>query len=122
MKPIVSLKTLSQYSKQAVFDHVAEHLFAQNKQCSDITFGRCRYFHNGLRCAAGCLIAEDEYTPGFENKSWETLIRHNLVPEDHFELIVDLQRVHDLYKPNTWLRQLYLVAQKHALIWNYEVI
>ncbi len=98
---MITLKTLPQATTQEVFDQVARHLLTQNQK--SMGSDRCLYRGpNGLKCAAGCLIGDDEYDPLFDSLTssltstgWGSLVNNNLVPKDHQELIVELQQVHD---------------------------
>ena len=114
---------------QEVFDTVATHLLKQNMRAIDME-GSCVYrSHDGLKCAVGCLIPDDIYEPGFESlgeivvvienckelladkaSDWVT---ENLAP--HFELLDDLQRVHDSDRPEAWPMALNRVARCHGL-------
>ena len=96
---MITLKTLEQASAQEVFDQVVNHLLQQGKKSQNETSGGdvlCAYRgFNGLKCAAGCLIADDEYKEWFEQRGWRDLVRDEFVPETHGMLIQELQGVHD---------------------------
>ena len=55
----INLSNLAQASTQEVFDFVAIHLLTQNEKSGD---DQVCYYRSptGLKCAAGCLIADDE--------------------------------------------------------------
>lgn len=104
--------------EQLVFDTVAEHLLKQGKQSlGDITdVNACMYRNNeGLKCAAGCLIPDDQYTPDIEGKSWSSLVRENKVSSNCSQLIDDLQCLHDVYDPKDWLSELHEIAKNKNL-------
>ncbi len=110
----ISLKTLSKATPQQVFDQVATHLLKQGKKSLG-TVG-CRYHtSSGLMCAAGCLIDNDEYSAEIENKSWHSLSLTGLVPNDHRDLIIQLQDVHDGKDVYQWPAALSEVAAKFGL-------
>lgn len=118
----ITLKNLHKASKQAVFDQVATHLLKQNKQSlgsihieSPKEQGCAYRGENGLKCAAGCLMADDEYRWGWENWGWGQLVSAKEVPRNHRLLILALQGVHDKYFPNLWRGNLELVAKKFKL-------
>jgi len=69
----------------------------------------------GLKCAAGCLIGDDEYEPEFEGKGWFTLVGEGKIPKEHSKLIRLLQEVHDSMFPEDWGEGLKLVAEKFNL-------
>ena len=116
---IITLATLHAATEQEVFDYVAHHLLMQNKKSTLIGDNQCVYrnFFN-LKCAAGCLISDNEYKGSFEGNSWEELIAKGLVPSDHKALIMNLQQVHDGYSVANWRYQLGKVADEFSLKFN----
>lgn len=111
---MITLKTLETATEQEVFDQVARHLLVQNKQC--LIGSVCSYSSpNGLKCAAGCLIGDDEYKPYFEGWPWDWLVENGDIPKHHSFLIESLQKVHDKWDPSEWKKQLYQVAIKFGL-------
>ena len=68
---MITLKTLPQATAQDVFDHVTQHLLKQGKRSVSST-GACQYrteqAEGVLKCAAGCLITDDEYNSKFEGE------------------------------------------------------
>lgn len=102
----ITLKNLAQATTQQVFDQVAEHLLTQGKKCQ--SYGRCLYLNEeGLKCAAGCLIAADEYKDEFEGKGWGELVAGGYVADSQQYLMRDLQRIHDDQDPSEWSDSLY---------------
>ena len=111
---MITLKTLEKDSAQEVFDHISEHLLTQNKKCTDNKI--CVYSNfKGLKCAAGCLISDDEYNPKFEGNSWGALVQNNAVPSTHVSLIRQLQYMHDEYDPEEWIDFLCDIASQNNL-------
>ena len=124
---MITLKTLKDATKQEVFDQVAEHLLNQNKQSldpdkyNDICVYRAP---GGLKCAVGCLIADDEYSKEWEGKAW-SIIRPNIAKDldidfdgEHESLLIKLQSVHDIYEPDRWLTNLKQLAEVEKLNTN----
>lgn len=115
-RPPLSMTTLSQYSAQEVFDHIVGHLRQQGERSTD---GRqCLYRGPGtLKCAAGCLISDDEYYPGMEGMSW-VLITTPTSP--HRRLISALQFIHDsgIYAIEKWENAFRITAEKFGLKYN----
>ncbi|UOL48841.1 hypothetical protein [Pseudomonas phage Astolliot] len=111
---MITLATLPQATAQQVFDQVARHMLTQNARASD---GRsCKYREGSLKCAAGCLIGENEYDTKFENSSWSILADRDLVPKQHMDFIRELQRIHDNYHDvHIWPLCLRRLARKHSL-------
>jgi len=99
----ITLATLSQATEQQVFDHVATHLLTQNCKSRCESDDNCMYRgeHN-LKCAAGCLIADDEYNIFLENNTWNILVRENRAPNVHRHLISALQNIHDNQPVEEW--------------------
>jgi hypothetical protein len=102
----ITLKTLSQTSAQEVFDFVSNHLLRQGVRSTTFnsrSANNCVYRGDqGRSCAAGCLIGDHEYSDRMEGLSWDDLARSGRVPRHHIELITELQKVHDLSKPEDW--------------------
>lgn len=91
----ITLKNLHEATAQQVFDQVALHMLAQNEK-SLSPDGQCLYRNGeGLCCAAGSLIAEDEYEEDMEGGTWEALVTEHGVTAVHSMLICDLQSIHD---------------------------
>jgi hypothetical protein len=121
---MISLKNLAQATPQQVFDQCKAHLLEQN--CKSLTdpneSGSCAYRgKNGLKCAAGCFIGDDEYVremdiPNDEGTNWSSLIKKGLVPDYHSSLIRELQKVHDMHKPEDWPSELTRVAREFSLV------
>jgi hypothetical protein len=122
---MITLKTLREASAQAVFDQAATHLLTQNKQsqlpAQDPEY--CAYRgESGLKCAAGCFLADDEYDSSMENSPWYALVTsRDDVPAAHQSLILALQTVHD--RPGDsgeWPERLIKVAKFAGL--DYSVV
>lgn len=68
---MITLKTLHAASLQEIFDQVAKHLLTQNAPAAYFNQDgdrNCLYrTFDGGKCAVGCLIADDEYSPVIEN-------------------------------------------------------
>lgn len=120
IKPRITLKTLAQATEQEVFDQVVQHLREQGLQSKNEN--GCAYRGDGgLMCAAGCLIADDEYTSYMDNNdddsTWTQLVIDHVVPEEHSELIQRLQEVHD-GNVDKWESGLEKVALSHNLVYT----
>lgn len=109
---MISLKSLPAATAQEVFDQVARHLLTQNQRAADNTGARgvCLYRNGALKCAAGCLISDDEYSAEIESESWSGLIKTNQVPDAHSVLINRLQATHDWAPINCWRDELLDIA------------
>ena len=91
----VTLATLPERTAQEVFDWIVYNLRKQGDR--SMQGNGCAYRgRDGLKCAAGWCIADDEYTPTLENWRWKELAFQNAkVPVEHACLIQGLQTVHD---------------------------
>lgn len=128
---MITLATLHLATAQEVFDQVATHLLTQNAK--SVKGSGCAYRGDGgMKCAAGCLIADDEYKPEMETASWQAMVRpfnmpgtdpyasiRNLAPNNHCTLIMVLQQVHDINPPSDWPRRLASIARSHGLEYNH---
>lgn len=94
---MITLATLHEATEQQIFDQVAAHLLKQQAK-SMISLTMCAYRgRQGMMCAAGCLIADDEYDAEMDQHatSWNSLVDRKLVPAAHKNFIRGLQSVHD---------------------------
>ncbi len=122
---MITLKTLPQATAQEVFDQVAKHLLTQMKksvakraaESASDSKDYCMYRgFDGTKCAAGCLISDDEYKLEFENHNWSHLFGTKyLVPKEHGHLIMKLQNIHDCYEPEDWRVKLNNLAEESDL-------
>lgn len=111
---MITLKTLPQATEQEVFNQVAVHLLTQNDK--SFIDGGCAYRgDNNLKCAAGCLIADDEYDEKMEDLDWYNMTLYGHAPKEHRSIIHRLQKVHDNYHPREWKQLLKGVAHAHGL-------
>lgn len=113
---MITLATLPQATAQEVFDQVATHLLEQGEKCTNGQV--CLYRYDGKKCAAGCLIGDDEYHPGFAAEAWPTLIGKNMVADRHRDLIMTLQNLHDQSDPEEWHDSLSRLAKREGLKFN----
>lgn len=121
---MITLKTLKYATAQEVFDQVAEHLLTQKEQSLDPDKHNdvCVYrAPKGLKCAVGCLIADDEYLEEWEGAGW-AIIGQNIAKDldidfdgEHENLLIRLQSVHDNYEPQLWLNKLQQLAKEEGL-------
>jgi hypothetical protein len=110
---MITLKTLPEATAQEVFDQIALHMLNQRKKSGDDA--NCYYRHNDLKCAAGCLIADDEYSENMECLDWSDLAIERIVPMKHSRMIRKLQRIHDGGRPEDWKDRLRRFAEENNL-------
>lgn len=121
----VTLATLPHATRQEVFDQAVEGMLKQGKRSYDRFTSTCMYRFDGLKCAAGFLIADEEYSQEFESCNWSALLAKGLVPSNHYELISSLQLVHDEtrdvdFNSEEMLDKLKHLAIKYNVRWNPE--
>lgn len=119
---MITLKTLPQATEQEVFSQVATHLLTQNERSilHDRTTllgdsASCMYRAGALKCAAGCLIGDDEYKIEMEETTWDMLVIRRVVPKDHACLIGELQSIHDSFPACDWIKELEILAESRGL-------
>ena len=82
---------------QAIFNKVVKHLRKQGKRAGvgEAEDFQCLYrAPDGTKCAVGCLLKDDEYSPIMESKSVDCIqLPERLYP--HSSLLVELQDLHD---------------------------
>ena len=102
---MITLATLKDVTAKEVFEQVKNHLLTQKARSTVKEV--CVYRgENGLKCAAGCLMSDNEYKKNFENKRWQYLVEYNMVPNAHVQLIDSLQSLHDHYPVSIWEKEL----------------
>lgn len=122
---------MAQMTAQEIFDKVATHLLKQGRKAEATTNGSCKYrTDDGLKCAAGCLIPDEEYSVSFECISWRRAARVAYSNEDNsnlqklgkiavrigqVELVADLQVMHDDTLVEDWPSELRRVADDFSL-------
>lgn len=114
---MITLKTLPEATEQQVFDQIAKHLLSQKQRSTNGEM--CRYRGpDGLKCAAGCLMTDDEYDcDRMEGAAW---IDCTIFPAAHVGIIQYLQDLHDTREPEDWPRFLRRAAIDYGL--NPKVI
>lgn len=119
---MITLKTLSEASEQEVFDQVARHLLTQMERSENDD--HCMYRNpQGLKCAAGCLIADNEYEQEMDllhGVQWQTLVNKGYAPRKHMFLISRLQTIHDNYGACYWSERLRAFAKDRGF--NTDVL
>ncbi len=108
--------------KQEIFDKVSKHLLKQNKRAVSKEDGSCKYrTSNGLKCAAGCLIPDYDYSPKMEKTLVNNLkfFQESGYSPEEIQMIAVLQQIHDLSEPKHWKRQLKTMAEERGLVCNF---
>lgn len=121
-------------NNQELFDTIANHLLTQNQK-SLSSQGTCVYKSAlGLSCAVGCLL-KDKDTTDYEGIGVDDL-RNALMDRNHknlyqdllsvgipdtdeaFNLLAELQVIHDSFQPVKWQYHLKVLAEQQGLLWK----
>lgn len=106
---------------QEIFDIVSTHLLTQNARSVNDEH-TCMYRgENGMKCAAGILIPDDQYAREYEFTSWDKLQAEKLVPSQFCDEIRELQKIHDNLSPEDWPNRLKRFAIKYNLEFNCTI-
>lgn len=111
----MNLDCIKEKSPQEVFDFVAKHLLNQMSKSWSPKENVCLYRSGSLRCAAGCLISDAQYSRDIEGYGWDDLVKWGYAPEEHSQMIEKLQLVHDLTEPYEWRHHLQDLANEFDL-------
>lgn len=106
--------------KQEIFDKVSKHLLEQNERA--VEHKDCKYrTSTGLKCAAGCLIPDNDYSPKMEKTIVVGLdfFQESGYSSEEIQMIGILQQIHDLSEPKHWKRQLKTLAKEHELVCGF---
>jgi predicted house-cleaning noncanonical NTP pyrophosphatase (MazG superfamily) len=106
---MITIHNLGEKSALEVIDFVKEHLLKQGCKSLQIVDDdtRCLYRGpNGTKCAAGCLIPDEDYDPKMEGLLWEELVEKYDFDNPHNELIDRLQAIHDFYEVKEWSKEI----------------
>lgn len=111
-------------TNQEIFDTVAKHLLTQKRRSKGVNSDASMYRgKDGLKCAIGCLITDEEYNKNFEGRSIFTLVKeegHLQRFRKNLSILIELQKVHDDVFPIFWKLELMGIASKFGL--NSDVI
>ncbi len=115
MKEPITLAILAkgEVSLQEIFDQVATHLLTQMDRSID-GFEKMKCMYRGprnLKCAAGCLISDDEYRKHMEGRPWDQTF-----PMHFRQEIRELQRIHDEHEPCNWRELITNFAATNVLL------
>jgi hypothetical protein len=113
---------------QSIFDEVVAHLRKQNARSFRNENGlvRCLYrSDDGLKCAVGCLIPDNEYTP--EMEKWMVLSVVEMLSKPlqtklgrHLDLLKRLQHIHDDIEVGCWEDKFAMVSDVYGLAFTVK--
>ena len=115
---------------QEAFDKVATHLLTQNKRSVSLDEQTCLYRSpDGLKCAIGCLISDEDYLPEMDDEDSplsvngliSTLYKFHSIPSiqklntlDN-EFLNELQTMHDFTPTTDWKNELLKISKSYNL-------
>lgn len=104
-------------TNQEAFDKMVAHLRKQGQKAQEN--GACRYrTKNGLMCAVGCLLTDEEYRPGMEGKGVEHMQHlYGVFPKLSVGLLAEMQDTHDAYAPSHWEERFASTATRYGLVY-----
>jgi hypothetical protein len=132
--------------RQRVFEQVARHLLTQNERSVglsprlDSSAEKCLLRAGHLKCAIGCLILDQYYYPTLEtgnlgSQDWIAALRlsgwdyepyttpgdctSDLSPD--YNLLFELQRIHDGGTVFSWRERLEQLAVTHHFAWPADL-
>jgi len=128
-KAIDSVPLPTPMSNQQIFDIVQKHLLSQNKKslltCKPEINGianTCAYrSEDGCKCAIGCLINDELYSPSLEGLGIETnklkivLYAANIDRDKSLPLLKSLQQCHDSLDAELWPNRLNEIKKEFSL-------
>ena len=106
-------------NKKEIFSKVSRHLLEQKKKSK--AGKRCAYrSRDGLKCAIGCLIPDEIYSPNIESYSVchhrvMNLLKKVGISEYQIEFLIKLQTVHDDHPARSWKKQLANIANCYKI-------
>ena len=112
-------------SNQDLFDTITTHLRTQGARATCETFDMCVYHaSDGRKCAIGCLIPDERYTPVLEgcdlrrNGNVQSILR-SLDIDPTNEMLREFQQTHDCFEPGSeWEREFRMIAQRYDLTYT----
>ena len=112
---MITMDNINEATKQEIFDQVAKHLLEQAEPSISDENGCAYRGDNGLKCAVGCLITEDQYEDTY--RDFEGKVADSLPGVDGHvgEFLDELQRIHDAIDPLLWRGELVKLARANNL-------
>lgn len=105
---------------QEIFDTVVAHIEAQKVRAHDGLYC-CYRTPDGLKCALGCLIPDEDYKPIFEGYMADDLLDIGYTPKwlvENLDMIELLQIAHDVHLEHglhEWRNQMGAIARRYSL-------
>ena len=105
-------------TNQEAFDKMVAHLRKQGKPARDVN-GVCRYrTKDGLMCAVGCLLTDDEYKRGMEGMCVDALLpAYGVLQDLDPPFLAKMQDTHDAWDPSHWEARFADTAARYGLVY-----
>lgn len=117
----ITTENLAESTEQEVFEFIAHHLLTQKIRA--MSMEGCVYRTlEGLSCAAGCLLNDEEAFVSDGLGIWNILVKNGIVPDAHAKLIRLLQIIHDGTDPQYWRETLLEFPSKYSKTLNSNFI
>jgi len=104
-------------TNQEAFDTMVRHLRKQGKRSQEVNRSTCRYYGpDGLMCAVGCLIPEDQYSRELEGLA--VIEIQEKVPALYPispDLLRSMQLIHDFDQVEDWEDEFAEAAKRFGL-------
>ena len=116
-------QSIESKSLQDIFGEVKVHLLSQRKRAVEGKAGEtfCKYrTASGLKCAVGCLVPEELYSEDMEGASVLATVKY-LRFDYRFELLSNLQAVHDDNQPVYWGELLDDLVMKWKKVYDIDL-
>lgn len=121
----ITMRTINECSEQEILKFVAYNLVKQNatstRKRSD-GLPRCAYRgDNGLKCAVGFCIEDDEYDQAMEGQSVDGAAFGQFeISYDRRRLLSELQGIHDSHPEDCWQACIHSLAV--SICYNEEAV
>lgn len=101
-----------------LFDVMANHLMTQRRASFDEIFRMCMYRSpDGLKCAVGVLIDDQEYTIDLEGNEVDRILGND-VSQSKLRILQHFQRIHDVHEPSEWEAEIRHLASAYNFKWE----
>jgi hypothetical protein len=120
----ISIGMLPYMNEQEVFDHVSRHLLSQGRKSvtvePDGVQGAAYHGQYGDMSAIGCLMDEMDANR-LEGRGWAGLVQLGYVPDANYDLLMELEWIHDNAPVWSWAERLWRIAESRGLEFNPSV-
>lgn len=121
---LLTTKHVGQYHPQKTFDcivaHRRKHGYKRSQRAVKRPDGSIDYLcaykgDNGCECAAMAVIPQEAYMPEFEEHTIKFALLRFLTRSHNYDLVYDMQLIHDTCSPDAWPAAWAGIANKYKL-------